>query len=345
LEYKFRRLHLIAAVLLVASVPVARAETSEQVTLNAGFDLGDIKSSYHPIALKRTGDRMATLALAEGTVPADKDFELVWRPKAVTAPQTSLFHETVAGENYWLAMVTPPAIQGDRPPPSHMLERMTALSATLKLSEAVEGQGVGKLWARHKIASLEGKLFGDMSPTEVAKAVEKVALQHHLVSSETSLVAVDRQQSRPDRNGVVTADMSVNLPDGWQFDKVFGPSAPTQQAVLPSPGYKAKAHTGSLYRSLGAAPDALPPPSPAQDVTAFDGAAAQPDPIAPAPEPEASGPAPLPLVVPPVVAPNHLASQIGFFILFLAILSAVTLLVWRYHRRDYASPRRIGRRT
>jgi hypothetical protein len=30
--------------------------------------------------------------------------------------------------------------------------------------------------------------------------------------------------------------------------------------------------------------------------------------------------------------------------LMLAFLSAVTFVFWRYHRRDYASPRRIGRR-
>jgi hypothetical protein len=30
--------------------------------------------------------------------------------------------------------------------------------------------------------------------------------------------------------------------------------------------------------------------------------------------------------------------------LLLTILSAVTLVMWRYHRRDYASPRRTGRR-
>jgi hypothetical protein len=30
--------------------------------------------------------------------------------------------------------------------------------------------------------------------------------------------------------------------------------------------------------------------------------------------------------------------------LMLALLSAVTFVFWRYHRRDYASPRRIGRR-
>ena len=30
--------------------------------------------------------------------------------------------------------------------------------------------------------------------------------------------------------------------------------------------------------------------------------------------------------------------------LTLFLLSAVTFVFWRYHRRDYASPRRIGRR-
>lgn len=30
--------------------------------------------------------------------------------------------------------------------------------------------------------------------------------------------------------------------------------------------------------------------------------------------------------------------------LMLVLLSAVTFVFWRYHRRDYASPRRIGRR-
>jgi hypothetical protein len=30
--------------------------------------------------------------------------------------------------------------------------------------------------------------------------------------------------------------------------------------------------------------------------------------------------------------------------LMFVLLSAVTFVFWRYHRRDYASPRRIGRR-
>ncbi len=42
--------------------------------------------------------------------------------------------------------------------------------------------------------------------------------------------------------------------------------------------------------------------------------------------------------------PADLTRQFGGSVLLLAILIAVTLLVWRYHRRDYTSPRRIGRR-
>lgn len=43
-----------------------------------------------------------------------------------------------------------------------------------------------------------------------------------------------------------------------------------------------------------------------------------------------------------VVAPK---GPMELALLLLAILSAVTLAWWRYHRRDFASPRRIGRRT
>jgi hypothetical protein len=42
--------------------------------------------------------------------------------------------------------------------------------------------------------------------------------------------------------------------------------------------------------------------------------------------------------------PNGQKRQIGMFVLLLITLSAVTLLMWPHYRRDYASPRRIGRR-
>ena len=64
------------------------------------------------------------------------------------------------------------------------------------------------------------------------------------------------------------------------------------------------------------------------------------------------GPHVLPLtVVPkpdsiPLVSLKAQEASQRFFILalVLALLSALTFIVWSYHRRDYASPRRIGRR-
>jgi hypothetical protein len=96
-------------------------------------------------------------------------------------------------------------------------------TAALRISDAIDGTGVAKLWARSKIASLEARLYGGMDEAGVDQAIETVALEHHLVSSQTSLVAIDKTKSRPDGQGVASVDMPVNLPDGWVYDKVFGP--------------------------------------------------------------------------------------------------------------------------
>jgi hypothetical protein len=60
----------------------------------------------------------------------------------------------------------------------------------------------------------------------------------------------------------------------------------------------------------------------------------------------------LPLTVMPKPEAKPLATlkapddvqRMAILALVLALLSATTLIVWRHHRRDYASPRRIGRR-
>ena len=59
----------------------------------------------------------------------------------------------------------------------------------------------------------------------------------------------------------------------------------------------------------------------------------------------------LPLTVVPKPEASSLASlkapdmnRLAMLVLVLALLSGLTFILWRYHRRDYASPRRIGRR-
>ena len=49
-----------------------------------------------------------------------------------------------------------------------------------------------------------------------------LALDHHLVTRLTSLVAVDKTPGRPEGERLTLAELPLNLPAGWEFEKVFG---------------------------------------------------------------------------------------------------------------------------
>ncbi len=417
---------------------------SISVALNAGFELGNVKSSYHPVVTKLIDADSEVIGLGDGEVPADKDFELTWTAKGV-APQVGLFQEQVKGKDYVLASITPPSApsaimplpretifvidnsgsmdgpsmqqakdalllglstlqQGDRfnvirfddtydelfstpvaadaqniatarnfvsglqanggtemiPPltealhddtptdsshlrqivfitdgaigneqemfaqltknrgrsrvfmvgigsapnsylmtraaelgrgtftyigdPSQVQQRMQALftkigqpvvtnlkatvdgsavafspdklpdlyrgepivlmaetaglkgmltvtgmigdapwSVKLPLEKAAAGKGIDKLWAHRKVSDFEvASTLGDLSYDEANKGILAVALDHQIVSSQTSLIAVDKTPKRPPGFKLTRADIPLNLPAGWNFDKVFG---------------------------------------------------------------------------------------------------------------------------
>ncbi|MGH0037511.1 MAG: VIT domain-containing protein [Myxococcota bacterium] len=60
-----------------------------------------------------------------------------------------------------------------------------------------EARGIARLFARHKIQALTDSLAAGASPSEVEREVLATALRHQIVSSRTSLVAVDRSPRRP----------------------------------------------------------------------------------------------------------------------------------------------------
>jgi Ca-activated chloride channel family protein len=98
----------------------------------------------------------------------------------------------------------------------------------LPAASAAQGQGLSKLWARRKIADAEvARTLGEATPEETDRRVLDLALDHHLVSRLTSLVAVDTTPTRPEGARLSRAELPLNLPAGWDFDKVFGerPSA------------------------------------------------------------------------------------------------------------------------
>jgi len=108
----------------------------------------------------------------------------------------------------------------------------------LDVAAGADETGVHKLWARKKIAGLMDRLREGADRDETRRAVVAVALQHHLVSSYTSLVAVDVTPTRPEGSSGRTANMPVALPAGMVHEKVFGTLPKT---ATPAPLYVALA--------------------------------------------------------------------------------------------------------
>ena len=93
---------------------------------------------------------------------------------------------------------------------------------TVAAQQAPAGSGLGVLWARRKIEALLNGLREGKSEEEVKPQVIEVALEHHLVSKYTSLVAVDKTPVRPDDADLKGGAMPTNLPEGWDHAAVFG---------------------------------------------------------------------------------------------------------------------------
>jgi Ca-activated chloride channel family protein len=84
---------------------IGRNKTSLTVDLDAGFSLRRIDSPYHRVTSSVVSGSHYNVTLADGEVPADRDFELTWQPDLGNEPNSALFTEG----DYALMMVMPPA--------------------------------------------------------------------------------------------------------------------------------------------------------------------------------------------------------------------------------------------
>jgi Ca-activated chloride channel family protein len=89
--------------------------------------------------------------------------------------------------------------------------------------------GVAALWARSKIARIRDGLHLGHDPKEVREVATDVALAHRLVTVYTSLVAVDDEIARPQDEGLTTREVPRELPEGWNYEKVFGEAQATMK--------------------------------------------------------------------------------------------------------------------
>lgn len=129
-------------------------------------------------------------------------------------------------------------------------------TVTIPLQSAAEGKGLSKLWARRKIADAEvARTLRELTTEEADKAILALALDHQIVTRLTSLVAIDKTPSRPEGAPLKLSELPINLPAGWDFEKVFGerPQVPTQ----PRERHADARGQPELRRPAPAAPDAI----------------------------------------------------------------------------------------
>jgi Ca-activated chloride channel family protein len=98
----------------------------------------------------------------------------------------------------------------------------TLWATTIDLKDRPERDGLSVYWARRKIASLTDQQRHGQDETAVRQAILDVAMAHHLVSKYTSLVAVDVEPVRPSDKSLVTHAMKTNLPEGQDYQAIFG---------------------------------------------------------------------------------------------------------------------------
>lgn len=89
-----------------------RLPVSIEVTLEAGFDINNIKSAYHTVNINQSDEDSAVIKLSEGKVPANKDFKLTWEATPNKAPQKTVFQETLGEDTFLMTMVSPPKVEG-----------------------------------------------------------------------------------------------------------------------------------------------------------------------------------------------------------------------------------------
>ena len=115
----------------------------------------------------------------------------------------------------------------------------TAWRNRLDLTQLQQHSGVAVHWARQAIRGWERKSRLGAPPAEVQRAIETLALQHHLVSRFTSLVAVDKTPARSAEQAFKRQALELDKPAGWKppgsaRTQIATAHAPLAQGSTPS---------------------------------------------------------------------------------------------------------------
>ena len=107
-------------------------------------------------------------------------------------------------------------------------------SITLDLGTAEESEAIARLWARRRISDIEAQRWSyQIDGVEADEQIEALGMRFHIVTERTSLVAVDETPSRPEGERLSREELPLLLPEGWDFDHLFGTQLAARYQVEP----------------------------------------------------------------------------------------------------------------
>lgn len=168
--------------------------------------------------VSEVGERMSAL-FAKLESPVLKGIELAWPDGSDAEAWPRRVPDLYAGEPIVVAVALKKTVGTVRVSGWGQDERW---QAEVALEDAMPGTGLGTLWARHKIDALTDSLRAGAAEDDVRPAILELALQHHLVSRYTSMVAIDKTPARAQGEALHGGAMPTNLPEGWSHEAVFG---------------------------------------------------------------------------------------------------------------------------
>lgn len=109
-------------------------------------------------------------------------------------------------------------------------------SRSVDLGDASESPAVARLWASRRIADIEAQRWSAQLDDDAAdEQIARFGLDYDLVTTQTSLVAVDETPARHDGARLTREDLPLLLPRGWDFDALTGRDAPAPGPMAPAP--------------------------------------------------------------------------------------------------------------
>ncbi len=164
---------------------------SVEVELAPGFALASLESLHHAVSTTDHGPGNRVTLLGE-QVPADRDFELAWKPVISPDTQAALFTEAFDGETFALLTLAPPESPPGEPPRRELLFIIDTSGsmggAPIRQARAALQFGVDRLGPEDRFdiirfSSDASRLFGE---PQAAGPVARAAARRYIGSLKAS---------------------------------------------------------------------------------------------------------------------------------------------------------------